>query len=210
MQQIAESEGFTLFYAGPSAQVRRQLEHGAAGEGQDAVRFTSSLEIGVELCENQILHEAGVVVEEKPPSLSEQLSEIFPDVDFLPEILSYFAEMEVGAGYHLIKQGAPSQDLFFVQEGQVTAVLDLGEGDQVRLQTMGGGVVGEIGFYLGYQRTATVVVDVPSRIYRLSRESLQTMEEENPKAAANLHRLVVHLLSERVAHLVQTVNALER
>jgi SulP family sulfate permease len=75
---------------------------------------------------------------------------------------------------------------------------------------MGGGVLGEIGFYLGYERTATAIVDVPSRIYRLSRENLERMEEENPRAAGTMHQLIVYLLSERVAHLVQTVNALER
>jgi SulP family sulfate permease len=210
MQQLAESKGIILFYAGPSAQVRRQLEHGAAADEQQSVRFAASLEIGVEWCENQILHQAGIDVQEQPPSLSEQLSEILPDAESLSEMLPYFEEMDVEAGYRLIQQGEPSQDLFFVQDGQVTALLDLEEGDPVRLQTMGGGVVGEIGFYLGYERTASIIVDVPSRIYRLSRENLRRMEKENPQAAANMHRLIVHLLSERVVHLVKTVSALER
>ena len=55
-----------------------------------------------------------------------------------------------------------------------------------------------------------VIVDVPSKIYRLSRGNLRRMEKENPQAAGNMHQLVVHLLSERVAHLVKTVNSLER
>ena len=210
MQQLAESKGFTLLYAGLSAQVRRQLEQGAAGVEQEAVRFAASMEQGVEWCENQILQQAGAGVREQPPSLSEQLAEILPDAEALSEMLPYFEEMEVEAGYRLIQQGEPSQDLYFVQDGQVTVVIDQGEGDPVRLETMGGGVVGEIGFYLGYKRTASVIVDVPSRIYRLSRANLWRMEKENPQAAANMHSLIVHLLSERVAHLVKTVNALER
>ena len=52
---------------------------------------------------------------------------------------------------------------------------------------------------------------VPKTLYRLSGESLlQRMERENSKAAANQPRLVAHLLSERVSHLVTTVTALER
>ncbi len=210
LQQLAESKGFTLFYAGPSAQVRHQLQYGAAVSEQESVRFAPSLEIGVEWCENQILHQAGIDVKEQPPSLSEQLAEILPNVESLSEMMSYFEAMEVEAGYRLIQQGESSQDLFFIQDGRVTAVLDLEEGEPVRLQTMGGGVVGEIGFYLGYDRTASIIVDVPSRIYRLSHENLQRMEKENPQAAANMHRLIVHMLSERIAHLVGTVGALER
>lgn len=210
LQQLAESKGFTLFYAGPSAQVQHQLQYGAAAGQQESARFAPSLELAVEWCENQILHQAGINTEERPPSLPEQLAEIMPDAESLSEMMSYFEKMEVGTGYRLIQQGESSQDLFFIQEGQVTVVLDLVAGEPVRLQTMGGGVVGEIGFYLGYDRTASIIVDVPSTIYRLSQEGLQRMEEENPRAAASMHRLIVHLLSERIAHLVGTVGALER
>jgi SulP family sulfate permease len=190
--------------------VQRQLAQGAAAEVQEEVRFVSSAEQGVEWCENQILREAGIDVEERPPSLSEQLAEILPETESLAEMLSYFEEMEVEAGYHLIRQGEPAHDLFFIEEGQATVVLNVEEGAPVRLETMGGGVVGEIGFYLDYERTASVVTDVPSRIYRLSRARMRQMEEESPQAAANMHRLIVHLLSERIAHLVNTVGALER
>jgi SulP family sulfate permease len=210
MQHLAESKTFILIYAGTSAQVRRQLEHSAGRDGQDMARFSSSLEQGIESCENQILQKAGLDATDQALSLSAQLAEILPDAADLSALLPYFEELKVDAGYCLIRQGNPSQDLYFVQDGQVTAVIGLEEEDPVRLETMGGGVVGEVGFYLGNERTASVVTDVPTTLYRLSRESLQQMEKENPQAAATLHRLIAHLLSERVTHLVKTVSALER
>ncbi len=210
MQHLAVNKAFTLFYTGASADVRRQLEQVAVADGQDVVRFAGTLEKGVEWCEDQILQQADAGLLGQLPSLSEQLAEILPDAEYLSEMLPYFEEMEVEAGYCLIRQGEPSQDLFFIQDGQVTTLLDMENEDPVRLGTIGGGVVGEIGFYLGYERTASVVTDVPSRIYRLTRESLWQMEREKPEAAANMHCVIVHLLSERVANLVETVNALER
>ena len=210
MQQLAGSKGITILYAGASPQVQRQLAQGAAAEEQEEVRFATSAEQGVEWCENQILQEAGIDVEEKPPSLSEQLAEILPDAETVAEMLSYFEKMEVEAGYQLIRQGEPARDLFFIEDGQATVMLNVEEGAPVRLETMGGGVVGEIGFYLDYERTASVITDVPSTIYQLSRARMQQMEAENPQAAANMHRVIVHFLSERVAHLVKTVGALER
>ena len=209
MQHLAESQAFTLIFTGTSAQVRRQLENTAVEDGQETVRFSPSLEKGVEWYENQILQQAGIGSLLQPPSLYVQLAEILPDAEDLSALLPYFDEMRVDAGYLLIRQGDPSQDLFFVQDGQVTALLGMEEGKPVRLQTIGGGVIGEIGFYLGFERTASVVADVPTTVYRLSRESLQKMEKENPQAAANLHRIIVHLLSERVSHLVRAVASLE-
>jgi len=210
MQQLAGSKGFTLLYAGPSEQVRRQLEQGTGDVEGEEIRFVASTEQGVEWCENQILYQAGIDFQQQPPSLSEQLAEIMPDAQYLAEMLPYFEEMEIETGTYLIQQGESSQDLYFVQDGQVTIVLELERGPPVRLETIGGGVLGEIGFYLGQERTASVIADSPSRVYRLSRTSMQRMEKENPQAAANMHRLIVHMLSERVAHLVKTVDALER
>jgi SulP family sulfate permease len=210
MQYLAESKAFTLIYAGSSAQVERQLEHGAGGDGQEMVRFFPSLEQGIESCENQILQQAGLDATDSSPTFSAHLAEILPDAEDLSALLPYFEEIKVDAGYCLIRQGYPPQDLYFVQDGQVTAVIGLEGGDPVRLETMSDGVVGEIGFYLGNERTASIVADVPTTLYRLSRESLQRMEKENPQAAANLHRLIAHLLSERVTHLIRTVSTLER
>jgi SulP family sulfate permease len=210
IQHLAQSKGFVIVYTGTSKQVRRQLEQGTAGTGEESVYFTDSLEKGVATCEDQILQQANIGLLEQPPSLAEQLAEILPDAEFLLEMLSYFEEMEVEAGYRLIQQGDSSRDLFIVQEGRVTTFLEPENGDPVRLGTIGGGVIGEIGFYLGYKRTASVVAEGPSRLYRLTQDNMQRMEQGNPQAAANLHALVVHLLSERVAHLVKTVNALER
>jgi SulP family sulfate permease len=173
------------------------------------VRFAASLEKGLEWCENQILQQSSGL-QEQPPSLLAQLSEILPDTQYLSQMLPYLEEMDVEAGYCLIRQGDFSRDLFFIRDGQVTTILDLAKEDPVRLGTIGGGVVGEVGFYLGRPRTASVVTDVPSKLYRLSRENLQRLEIENPQAAANMHCVIAHLLSERVAHLVKAVTALER
>ena len=92
-------------------------------------------------------------------------------------------------------------DIYFVQDGQVTVMLEQEEGPPVRLETMGGGVLGEIGFYLGYERTASVVVDVPSRIYRLSGESLQGLLEEFASRDGTDYGERETPLEERVAQL---------
>jgi SulP family sulfate permease len=108
-------------------------------------------------------------------------------------------------------QGSAPDSLFFVESGQVTAQLERPSQEPIRLETMGNGrVVGEMGFYLGQVRTASVVADMPGVVYELSRQKLAQMEAEASEAAAGLHRLIAHLLAERATHLVETVEALQR
>ncbi len=136
---------------------------------------------------------------------------ILSDASGLDALWPYLEQIELSTGDHLITQGAPADSLYFVESGQVTAQLEYPERRPVRLETMGRGrVVGEIGFYLGQTRTAAVVADEPSTVYRLNQKALERMESEAPEAASALHRLIIHLLSERVNHLVSTVKALER
>jgi len=145
------------------------------------------------------------------PSLVKQLEDLLIEsADFQP-LLDYLDRQDLAAGSYLIKQGDPPGSLYFIESGQVTAQLDQTGQPPLRLQTMGSGhIVGEIGFYLKQPRTASVVADEDSVVYSLTRESLAKMEEKHPKTASLLHRLVIHLVSERVSHLTRTVDALER
>jgi len=105
-------------------------------------------------------------------------------------------------------QGDEPEFLFFVETGQVTAQLERSDRAPIRLETMHDGVIGEIGFYLDQERAASIIADEPSLLYRLSRQKLKQIEQENPETAAVLHRIIVHLLAERITRMVTTVNAL--
>jgi len=72
----------------------------------------------------------------------------------------------------------------------------------------GGTTVGEMGMYLGTVRTASVVADRPSKVYRLSRSALKEMERNDPELAAYLHRWMARLLAERLAENNRTIEAL--
>jgi SulP family sulfate permease len=64
---------------------------------------------------------------------------------------------------------------------------------------LGGAVVGAIALYLGQTRSADVIVDVPSDIFRLSSDDFQRLEKEDVELAALAHRLLATNLSEKLA-----------
>jgi CRP-like cAMP-binding protein len=100
-------------------------------------------------------------------------------------------------------------ELYFLESGRVTAQIVKPDGQTIRLRMMGPGtVVGEITMYLGTVRAASVVSDAPSRLYRLSRSSLEQMEQRDPKLAAAFHQLVAKLLADRLSDALRTMEAL--
>jgi SulP family sulfate permease len=212
MKQVARAQDIRLVFTQPSPEVRHQFEQGGFGEEvEGGFHFFPDLEHGLEWCENQTLLAEGMGTGEEQGSLQEQLEDLLPQEVNLASLLEYLERMKVDAGHYLMHQGDPPEDLYFIETGQVTAQLEEPGKEPVRLETMKGGrVVGEIGFYLGNARTAAVVTDEPSTVYRLTRSTLDQIERIDPEVASIFHQIIVHLVSERVTHLINTVKALER
>jgi SulP family sulfate permease len=223
MKQLAQIQQIVLVFTNPSVEsalpdqddtvskLFAQLADVEQGETEKIVRVFPDLDSGLEWCEIQILLAAGVNLNDDKESLQVQLKSLLPDATNLDGLLKYFERLDVGSGYCLMKQGDPPEDLYFIESGQVTAQLEFPDRSPVRLETMRGGrVVGEIGFYLKKPRTATVATDEPSTIYRVSRQALKQMEQNDPEAASAFHQGIIRLVSERLTHLINTVNALQR
>ena len=72
-----------------------------------------------------------------------------------------------------------------------------------------GTIVGELGFYQGQPASASVVVQEPGTIYRLSTQALRQMTADNPETATMFHKFMAHLLAERLTHTTNTLEALQ-
>jgi len=229
-RQLARSEGFTLVLTALSPSVTRVLRH-LVSPPSEGVEVFADLDRGLEWCEDQLLARE---TDESPPApedvLRAQLAKGLP-VDVAPErFLAHLERVALPAHYRLIRQGDPSDELYFLESGRLTVVLET-RGDTVgkrddtdgstapedavptgmRLRTMGpGAVVGELALYLGTPRTASVVTDTASVVYRLSRQTMDELAEAEPALAAALHRLFAVLLAERLADTLRTVEALVR
>lgn len=85
----------------------------------------------------------------------------------------------------------------------------LANGKRLRLRTVKPGVVlGEIAIYRGGPRTADVVAEEPSIIYRLARRQLRYLEQADPELALLVHRLCATTLAERLTIANREVKAL--
>jgi SulP family sulfate permease len=212
MRQIAEANGIGLVFSNMSKEGRLQFKAGGFEDaGAGSVRFIYDTDHALEWCEDQLLAAAALATDITSVTIEDQLKALIADSAAVTILIRYLEPQELEAGQYLIKQGDAPDDLYFIESGQVSALIETSGRDQIRLETMRGGqVLGEIGFYLDVDRTASVIADKPSKLYRLTKTQLERMEEENPEAVLALQQSIIKLLAERVARLTETVNALQR
>jgi len=209
MMQWSKEQEITLVMAGLSEEMQEQFADEESTLETGILEFSADADHGIEWCENKIIaaNLADLHIEK---DISEQLQAIVGEGN-VEKLVPYMKRREYHASEYLIKEGDEADFIYFVQSGQVTAQLETPDKNPVRLETIySGRTVGEIAFFLGAQRTASVVANQNSVVYSLSLDDLKQMEIKDPESANVFHRLSVILLSQRVMHLIYTVRALER
>jgi SulP family sulfate permease len=211
MRQLAESQHFHMVWTNLSASIQQLLEKGGlVDESDDSFIILPTLDHGLEWCENQILAEHGVTdLTGFIEKMEHQLKRVIPDSRNVKRLMGYLEKEDVEEGDYLMRQGDQPDEMYFIESGLVSAQLELPDGKTLRLISMRGGTtVGEMGMYLGIERTASVVANRKSVVYRLSRDALDKMEKDDPKVAALLHQWIARLLAERLAENNRTIEAL--
>lgn len=209
LRQVTSARDITLIFTGLSDTVREQLG-GAGYPLHDAPdqRVFSTLDYGVEWAEDAILAAEHTEGDTALP-LIRQLAPMLPPNVPPASLMAYMERMEVQPGEYLVRQGDASDEMYLVEAGEVTVLLEHPGGDPIRLRTMGAGtLVGELGFFLATPRTASVVVEEPGTVYRLTNAALATMNEREPELAAAFNRLVATILADRVVNANHTIEAL--
>jgi SulP family sulfate permease len=208
LRNYCEEHGVTLGFSGLSESMRTSFDRaGFFGATRPHQVFASRNE-AIEWCEDMLLmhHEVG---EASTHSFESWLqSEFGGKVDFA-RIASYMQRQELGNGEFLFNQGEPSDSIVLQASGSVAITIIDEHGRPIRLRRMlGHTIVGEMGFYRGVPRAASVIAEEPTVIYRLTRDAFEKMQAEDPAAAAALHKLIIRLLSDRLDFANREISAL--
>jgi len=158
----------------------------------------ATLDAGLEWIEDKLLA-PGVVARPQEDNFRAMLAP-----HFTPRSLERLAAcMEVrdfNARQTLFLRGEPGDALYIVERGRVAVSLLLADGRSVRLRSFGPGtVVGEMAVYTQNRRSADVLAEVPTRVRRLSLETLLALEQDDPVTAQQFHRFLVKTIASRLA-----------
>jgi SulP family sulfate permease len=211
LKQVTQANNILMVWTEVRPQIIKNLELGGLkDDADDSFIIRPTLDEGVEWCENKILARQGMndltgFIER----VEHQLQRVFPGLQSADRLLQYLERRELREGEILIKQGDPAEEMYFVESGLVTIELELPNNKRMRLRSIrGGAMVGEIAMYLHNERTASVIASRPSVVYRLTAQSLKTMQEKDPVVAAQFHEWIVRLLAERVVDNNRIIEAL--
>jgi SulP family sulfate permease len=208
--QVAARSGVTIVLTQVPERAAIEMHRGGLNAGSELpFRFEADFERGLKWCEDQLLA-GGEPRDNAPPRLlADLINEIVRDGAAADRIASYCQRIEAESGTRLIEQGARSEDIFFIESGNAAVELTTGDGESVRLTTVGNGaVVGEVAFYTGEVRTAAVVVEEPVVAWRFTRDSLRRMEVAAPEAAHRFHEGMAALLGRRLTRTNRLVRFL--
>ncbi len=198
-----------LVFANLNSSIRQQLQHIEYFDNDDTVCCDfPDLDHALEWCEDKMIKMENAA-DIGHLSLSQQLTDLFPNKEIILRFMNYLKHMKAPAGYYLFREGDASEHLYFIESGNITILLELGDGKNIRLQTMGSGtVLGEMGLYSKKPRSATAIVEEPSSLYSLSYEAFISMQNEDPEVASSFHQFVVRLLADRIVLTNQEIRTL--
>lgn len=198
---ICQAASTQCSFANAPASIRNSSMLGA---GEDAANlFYDSVDQALEQAENQVLANDLVDVSGSAPLPSE----------LVEAINEHFHQFVVPAHTELMTAGSNSDAMFMVQSGTCT-VWDHAEGDadgprRIR-RIVPGAFVGEMGFFSGRPRSATVRADVELTVLRMTRREFDWLTQQNPHAALKLMREVLTMSSRRLDAANSTIRDLLR
>ena len=115
-----------------------------------------------------------------------------------PVLLEVCELMQTEQGQTVVRQGAWTDDLYVVKEGKLKVLDDRG-GSEFVLATVGpGDVFGEMSFLDGSPRSATIRVEEPGQVLRLSRSGFLHLFDHDPALGARLMLSLGHMLAGRL------------
>ncbi len=212
LTQYASDHKFAVVVCEPSDAITALLVRQRIDpERNRNVRFFTDLDHGLEWAESDLLMSSDPAAQAAAASFEALLAQLYPEPADAERFRRYCDSASYDTGAALTRQGATADDILFIESGRVAIMLELPNGHSVRLRSMGPGlVVGEVAFYLGVPRSASVIAVEPTSTRRLSGERLRAMQRDDPRLATVFHEHMARTLSMKLVETNRLVGALNQ
>lgn len=195
---LDENGGIEVCIANAKPDIVRAFEF--SGLGSDGSRISIvqlSTDFALEQAEDHLLADLGFSTD-TADARSALATYIKSDSD-VETLLNRMERVHCSKGETLIRTGAASQEVYLIDQGRLSVFAATQSGNTIRVRALRPGTfVGEISGYLDQHRTADVVAEVDSVVYRIGPDFVQSLEEDAPRLAVQWHRMMAATLAERV------------
>lgn len=206
---FCEQQRVTLAYCSLAPGNAVVLEKAGLYGGKSRHRTFRDSQHALSWCEDQLLAQSPAVphatISEFPIWLQRQIGNAI-NADLL---LEYFERRELVAGTYLYRSGDVSDTLDIVAAGSLSIDVKMSDDEMVRRRRITTHtVLGEMGFFRGVPRSATVLVEDGAVVFTLTRTRWEKMLRDRPDVANALYHFVLNVLSDRIEFSNREIAAL--
>lgn len=200
----------TMAIAGATPRMIAALQHVGVLDVSTVHRSFTTRTEAIAWCEDQILeHDGSGGDSEAETNLEAWMTVELGDRERAQRVAEYFTRRDLPAGCVLYDQDTPSDTIDLVVSGSVSVVVASGQDLPLLIRRMSRKtVVGEMGFFRGNPRRATVTVEGRSVIYTLTREAYAQLEAQDAALAAKFLEFIIRALSDRLEFANRGIAAL--
>jgi SulP family sulfate permease len=201
LRNYCEEHGVTLAFSGLSESMHVSFKRAGFFGGRRPHKVFASRNEAIQWCEEMLLMQHEVSAGSALSFESWITTELGGAADW-SRIQPYLERHKFKVGEVLLRQGEPPDSIEILASGHLTAAIEDEHGRLIKIRGMVGyTIVGEMGFYRQIRRSATIIAEEPSTVYRLTRAAFDRMQTEDPGAASAFHQLIIRLLSDRLESL---------
>jgi CRP-like cAMP-binding protein len=196
LSSFAKAKHICLLFSGLTSDNTKALQAADVLDEDQSLCFANTA-MAVEYVENSLLKLFGG--DEDAISAEDALVAIIGERDKAIALLPYFTDHDIRAGDQVFRQGDDADGSILLVRGSLSAHLDLGGGQSVRLRKfLPGTLMGEMAFYTGRKRSASLMADTDATIGVISGESILRLNRDQPAVAAEFHQMAARLMAYRI------------
>jgi sulfate permease, SulP family len=124
-----------------------------------------------------------------------KLRQEHPDAD----LKALFPVTSFAPGATMIEEGSPSDEIFVLLDGEASALIETGGRSRIVARFLPGALIGEMAYYGGDRRSATVRADSNLSALRIETNLLGSESPLPPGIVSSIHRLAAGTMSQRLA-----------
>jgi sulfate permease, SulP family len=204
LENFAKAENICLLFSGLTSENAKALETARVLDKNRSLCFANTA-MAVEFVENHLLKP--ISANEDAISAEEALAAAIGERDKAILLLPYFTFYDIRAGDQVFREGDDADCSVLLVRGNLSAHLNLGGEQSVRLRKfLPGTVMGEMALYTGRKRAASLVADTDATIGVISAESILRLNQDQPAVAVEFHKMTARLM----AHRMMSMNAVLR
>jgi SulP family sulfate permease len=172
--------------------------------GPVRVRLHDTLDGALQELEETLLRELDPAIAERESFLG-RLKAAHPDVDFA----DLFPVASFAPGALMIEEGSPSDEILVLIRGEASAVVGTKDRTQVVARFLPGALIGEMAYYGGDLRSASVWAEEEVHALRIEASLLEPGSPLSPAITSTIHRLAAGMLSQRLARTTRLLHDAE-